>query len=328
MASVVMASMSAGVAYEQMQGVRLQPAITMLEKSPEECRQKTFVAVYFNGTGLQTSIHSAHTNHEIVAENDGCSIAVEDYGTYYDDDKLATALVATLQEISGDETDLRLLFVGNSLGGIVAQRFVNSKEFQNNPRLHADGFLLQATPGSAECVKGFIEQNYVKYSTSRMSLGRTPILINNVLGVAERRENIFDPITRDDLVANTKSSDSRLIASELAVINQGFPVPAPPKRGDVPTSYWYQTIETDTVQDPECSRRVIGREVRKVGSTLVHLVVEPFTNPGNKQHGTDWWGPDFPHYKTSNEAVFSSMKQRFAKKVMSSRVDSGAMRPV
>lgn len=324
--SLVCASVAAGVWVEQAQGER--PTVVRLSDDTEQCQGSNFFVAYMSGTGLETAQYAARENQSLAKTYGACSLVVE-YGTNFYSEAIAQQLIERVEEHLDDGELGHVLLVGNSFGGIAAQRVADSPSLYGSKRVQVNGMLLQATPANAECVKG-VGQNLVRLSPSQLVVGKTPVLLMNLWGIVERQDNVFDTGALQDAFHNTAVTSSSLIATQATMIREGFPEPRPlPQDGttgeSIQRTYWYQYIESDKVQDPECSKRGINIRLRTIGKEAVSLVVKPFSAPGNLQHASDWLRPDNLGYRESNERVFAGMRAQFAPAYSVMR-QSGSMR--
>lgn len=290
----------AGIAFEQLQGEQHEGV--EFYGSKEQCRNRLFYAVYLSGTGLQTAFYEARKNDEEVKKYDACSLFVT-YGTRYSPDSIADRLVENLESVVDDDREAKVLFIGNSFGGIAAEHIASSFRTRLS-RVRISGIVFDSTPGSAACVKE-PARALVDAATPRFSLGKAAVYLNNQAGLWQRGQ-VFNLQQQQYALENAAATDSRLVAQQTSIIRQGFPDPLPEASAVTPPRVWYRYVAGDRVQDPICSMRVIGQKYAKVGVTLVPLAVAPSHETGDPQHAGAWYDSE-QRYLPSTTQVLSAI---------------------
>ena len=268
----------------------------------KKCRESDLVVVHFSGTSMETSHYAASVYNDLVEEYGGCSM-FHWSGYRYDPDASALSVERSINEVAGNGEKKKVVFIGSSLGGTLAQDIATHESVINSDSIDLERVIIIAAPKDLEDINttilGIIPVSWLKHLPLEIPLpafGRLPIFVQ-AMGGQVAAGDITNKRAWDHTIDNVSKVRPQLTLSELERLRRGMHN----IRQDVSIDYIGSSTNDNTVN------------VKQAVEKISQYADVTFTEVGDGAvHGDVWHLAAAGHYWSIIEHVLRQVSEKEA----------------
>lgn len=202
------------------------PPKALLAVGSPECAEASMALVALSGVGRQTSYEMGAVLADVAREADACTLVL-DFGTVMDTEGNVSAVLARALHGRPDGAGpLPLVLLGNSAGGIEAQRMANLLHAWHADRVRVAAVVADSTPSGIADLKPPGTRDLAQRCGLPLGhlTGQNVVRLWQVYEEAGRRnEDLLNARVLSRIQANTDAMQAKLTLSQMCMIKAGYP---------------------------------------------------------------------------------------------------------